>query len=197
MLLYGVPGSSKSSFGRYLAEQLGLKVICRNYTELASMWVGETEHNIAKLFKDGTADQAVIILDEADVLLRDRTQARASWEVSQTEALLTEMENYEYPFIMTTNLFESLDAAVMRRFLYKVKHDYLKSEQVKLAFKHFFGINIKENLHLSRLTSGDFALVKKQAEFQDKLKDKKWLIDRLTEEMQQKKDSRSSPAIKF
>ena len=197
MLLYGVPGSSKSSFGRYLAEQLGLKVICRNYTELASMWVGETEHNIAKLFKDGTADQAVIILDEADVLLRDRTQASRSWEVSQTEALLTEMENYEYPFIMTTNLFESLDAAVMRRFLYKVKHDYLTSEQVKLAFKHFFNITIKEDLHLSRLTSGDFALVKKQAEFQDKLKDKQWLIDRLTEEMMQKKDSISSPSIKF
>lgn len=197
MLLYGVPGSSKSSYGRYLAEQLGLKVINKNYTELASMWVGETEHNIANLFKEGTRDQAVIILDEADVLLRDRTKARASWEVSQTEALLTEMEKYEYPFIMTTNLFEDLDMAVMRRFLYKVKHGYLKVDQVKLAFKHFFGINIKEDLHLSRLTSGDFALVKKQAEFQGKLKDKSWLIDRLTEEMNQKKDILSSPAIHF
>ena len=197
MLLYGVPGSSKSSYGRYLAEQLGLKVINKNYTELASMYVGETEHNIAALFKEGTRDQAVIILDEADVLLRDRTKARASWEVSQTEALLTEMENYEYPFIMTTNLFEDLDAAVMRRFLYKVKHNYLTSEQVKLAFKHFFGMNIVEDLHLSRLTSGDFALVKKQAEFQGKLKDKHWLIDRLTEEMNQKKDSIASPSIKF
>ena len=107
------------------------------------------------------------------------------------------MEKYEYPFIMTTNLFEDLDMAVMRRFLYKVKHGYLKVDQVKLAFKHFFGINIKEDLHLSRLTSGDFAFVKKQAEFQGKLKDKSWLIDRLTEEMNQKKDILSSPAIHF
>ena len=188
LLLYGVPGSSKTSFGRYLGEQLGLKVINKNYTELASMWVGETEHNITNLFREGDRDQALIILDECDVLLRDRSQARASWEVSQTEALLTEMENYDYPFIMTTNLYDTLDPAVMRRILYKVRHDYLTPDQVKLAFKRFFGMTIKEDLHLSRLASGDFAIVKKQAEFQGKLKDKKWLIERLTEEMNNKRE---------
>lgn len=198
LLLYGVPGSSKTSFGRYLGEQLGLKVINRNYTELASMYVGETEHNIADLFRDGTRDQALIILDECDVLLRDRAQARASWEVSQTEALLTEMERYEYPFIMTTNLYDTLDPAVMRRILYKVKHDYLTPDQVKLAFKLFFGLTIRENLHLSRLSSGDFAVVKKQAEFQGKLKDKAWLIERLSDEMSNKREFRlASNSIKM
>ena len=198
LLLYGVPGSSKSSFGRYLGEKLGLKVINKNYTELASMWVGETEHNIANLFREGDREQALIILDECDVLLRDRSKARASWEVSQTEALLTEMENYDYPFIMTTNLYNDLDPAVMRRILYKVRHDYLTADQVKLAFKRFFGLTIKEDLHLSRLSSGDFAVVKKQAEFQGKLKDKNWLINRLTDEMNAKREfMMGSNSIKF
>lgn len=187
LLLYGCPGSSKTSYGRYLAEELGLDVISKSYTELSSMWVGETEKNIARLFEQAEAQKALIILDECDVLLRDRTSARASWEISQTEALLTAMEFHPYPFVMTTNLFEHLDQAVMRRILYKIKFDYLKPEQIKIAFKHFFNINIEENLHLSRLTSGDFAIIKKQAEFQNKLNDKDWLINRLTIEMEQKK----------
>lgn len=197
MLLYGVPGSSKTSFARYIAKELGLKVISKTYTELSSMWVGETEKNVKNLFDEAERDKALIILDEADVLLQDRTRAMRSWEISQTEALLTAMEFHPYPFIMTTNLYENLDPAVMRRILYKVKHDYLTNEQVKLAFKYFFNVDINENLHLSRLTSGDFAVIKKQADFQGKLNDKEWLIEKLTEEMNQKKMFDSSKKISF
>ena len=105
------------------------------------------------------------------------------------------MEFHPYPFIMTTNLYENLDAAVMRRILYKVKHDYLTKDQIKLAFKHFFDLDITENLYLSRLTSGDFAVIKKQAEYQGKMKDKEWLIQKLTEEMNQKKMTNASKTI--
>lgn len=187
LLLYGVPGSSKTSYGRYLAQELGMKVINKTYTELSSMWVGETEKNIKALFDKAEKDKAFIILDEVDVLLQDRTKARASWEISATEALLTCMEEHSYPFVMTTNLYENLDPAVMRRILYKVKHDYLTEEQVILAFKHFFDLKITDKLYLSKLTSGDFAVIKKQAEFQGKLNDKDWLIQKLTDEMNQKK----------
>ena len=164
-----------------------MPILKKKASDLESMWVGETEKNIARLFEQAEAQKALIILDECDVLLRDRTSARVSWEISQTEALLTAMEFHPYPFVMTTNLFEHLDQAVMRRILYKIKFDYLKPEQIKIAFKHFFNINIEENLHLSRLTSGDFAIIKKQAEFQNKLNDKDWLINKLTIEMEQKK----------
>lgn len=195
LLLYGVPGSSKTSFGRYLAEELGLSVINKNYADLSSMWVGETEKNIRNLFEQAEAEKALIILDECDVLLRDRGKAMRSWEISQTEALLTCMEFHPYPFIMTTNLYDDLDPAVMRRILYKVKHDYLTDDQVKLAFKYFFDIEITERLNLSRLTSGDFAVVKKQAEFSGYLNDKDLLIEKLTEEMNQKKMLEHVPEI--
>lgn len=187
LLLYGVPGSSKTSFGRYLAQELKLSVINTTYSELSSMWVGETEKNITQLFERAEAEKSLIILDECDSLLRDRQCAFRSWEVTQTEALLTAMEFHPYPFIMTTNLYDNLDPAVMRRILYKVKHDYLTEEQIKKAFKFFFGINITEKLHLSKLTSGDFAIVKKKAEYVNKLADKDWLLSKLTEEMNQKK----------
>ena len=188
LLLYGFPGTSKTSFGRYLAEELNLKVINKNYTELSSCWVGETEKNIAEMFEQAEQEKALIILDECDVLLQNRNRANRSWEISQTEALLTAMEFHPYPFIMTTNLYENLDPAVMRRILYKVKFDYLNSNQVNLAFKHFFNLDISEDLHLSKLTSGDFAVIKKQATFENRLQDKDWLINRLIDEMNRKKE---------
>jgi SpoVK/Ycf46/Vps4 family AAA+-type ATPase len=161
------------------------------------MWVGETEKNIKNLFAQAEAEKALIILDECDVLLRDRGKAMRSWEISQTEALLTCMEFHPYPFIMTTNLYDDLDPAVMRRILYKVKHDYLTDDQVKLAFKYFFDIEITERLNLSKLTSGDFAVVKKQAEFSGYLNNKDLLIEKLTEEMNQKKMLEHVPEIKM
>lgn len=188
LLLYGVPGSSKTSYARYLAEELGMKTLCKTYQDLASMWVGETEHNIQALFDEAERNKAFIILDEADVLLRDRSSASRSWELSQVEAMLTCMEDHPYPFVMTTNLFESLDQAVMRRFLYKVQHNYLSPIQVNKAFKYFFNIDITENLGLSKITSGDFAVIKKQAEFQCKMNDKDWLIEQLKLEQNNKKD---------
>lgn len=188
LLLYGVPGSSKTSYARYLAEELGMKTLCKTYQDLASMWVGETEHNIQALFDEAEKNKAFIILDEADVLLRDRSTASKSWELSQVEAMLTCMEDHPYPFVMTTNLFESLDQAVMRRFLYKVQHNYLSPVQVNKAFKYFFNIDITENLGLSKITSGDFAVIKKQAEFQCKTNDKDWLIEQLKLEQNNKKD---------
>ena len=197
MLLYGVPGTSKTSTCRYIAEQLGLKIINKNYTELSSMWVGETEKNIKNLFEEAKRDKAFIIIDECDVLLQNRNKAYRSWEITQTEALLTCMENHPYPFAMTTNLYENLDQAVMRRILYKLKFDYLTEDQIKEAFKFFFNIELTERLHLSKLTSGDFALIKKQAQFMNKLTDKDWIINKLEEEMNNKKDNEYKSKIKL
>lgn len=189
ILSYGCSGASKTSFARYLAEKLGIDVIYKNYSELSSCWVGETEKALQGLFDKASQEKSMIILDEADVLLMDRSKARNSWEKSQTEALLTAMEDHEYPFIMTTNLFEDLDSACMRRFDFKIKHDYLKEEQVKLALKHFFNIDLKYNSHLTKITPGDFVSVKKQIRFLPKLSEKE-ILEKLEQECKNKKDYR-------
>ena len=194
LLLFGRPGTSKSAYSRYIAEKLGLDVIYKTYAELSSCWVGETEKNIRNLFEQAKKEKAMIIIDEADVLLRDRTTAHVSWEVSQVEALLTAMEDHPYPFSMTTNLYKDLDEAVMRRFLYKVEFKYLKSEQIKIGFDHFFDLEVSDTdiKDLNKITSGDFAVVKKRAEFHNRLWDKKWLINELQTEVSHKKDKSSN-----
>lgn len=166
LCLYGASGTGKSAYARYLADKLGLEVVQRRASDLISCYVGETEQNIAKAFAQAREDKSLLIFDEADSFLRDRSTAARSWEVSSVNEMLTWMENHQYPFICTTNLMESLDPASLRRFSFKVKYNFLTSQQVKEAFDYFFGIKIAlaETAGLDKLTPGDFTLVKNKAE---------------------------------
>lgn len=74
------------------------------------------------------------------------------------------MEAHEYPFVCTTNLLDTLDEASLRRFTFKIKFDFMKKEQVNTAFEHFFGIK-NTDINIKGLTAGDFATVKKKADF--------------------------------
>lgn len=166
LCLYGASGTGKSAYARYLADKLGLDVVQRRASDLISCYVGETEQNIAKAFAQAREDKSLLIFDEADSFLRDRSTAARSWEVSSVNEMLTWMEKHPYPFICTTNLMESLDPASLRRFSFKVKYNFLTSQQVKEAFDYFFGIKIAlaETAGLDKLTPGDFTLVKNKAE---------------------------------
>lgn len=166
LCLYGASGTGKSAYARYLADKLGLEVVQRRASDLISCYVGETEQNIAKAFAQAREDKSLLIFDEADSFLRDRSTAARSWEVSSVNEMLTWMESHPYPFICTTNLMESLDPASLRRFSFKVKYNFLTSQQVKEAFDYFFGIKIAlaETAGLGKLTPGDFTLVKNKAE---------------------------------
>ena len=166
LCLYGASGTGKSAYARYLAEQLGLDVLHRRASDLISCYVGETEQNIAKAFAQAKEEKSLLIFDEADTFLRDRSLAARSWEVSSVNEMLTWMESHPYPFICTTNLMDTLDPASLRRFSFKVKYDFLTNEQVREAFKHFFGLAVSnaDISGLDKLTPGDFALVKNKAE---------------------------------
>lgn len=166
LCLYGASGTGKSAYARYLADKLGMDVVQRRASDLISCYVGETEQNIAKAFAQAREDKSLLIFDEADSFLRDRSTAARSWEVSSVNEMLTWMESHPYPFICTTNLMESLDPASLRRFSFKVKYNFLTSQQVKEAFDYFFGIKIAlaETAGLDKLTPGDFTLVKNKAE---------------------------------
>ena len=164
LCLYGEPGTGKSLYARYLAKELGLDVILKRASDLMSKYVGETEQNIANAFAEAKSKKAMLIFDEADSFLQNRNNAVRNWEVSQVNEMLTWMESHEYPFVCTTNLLDSLDEASLRRFTFKIKFDFLTKQQVNNSFEHFFGIK-NANVDVKGLTAGDFATVKKKADF--------------------------------
>jgi SpoVK/Ycf46/Vps4 family AAA+-type ATPase len=171
LCFFGPPGTGKTAFGRHLAEALDRPLLVKRASDLQSKWVGETEQNLARMFEEAMNERAVLLLDEADSFLQDRKGAQRSWEISQVNELLTQMESFEGIFIASTNLMDSLDGAALRRFDLKIHFDYLKADQSWSMFQDTArrlglepGPGARAGLaHLTLLTPGDFANVVRQA----------------------------------
>ena len=166
ILLYGESGCGKSYFGQYLAQELGMPVIKKRASDLIDKFVGQTERNIKEAFKEAKQKKAVLLFDEADSFLFDRKYAQRDFECTSTNELLTQMEDYPYPFIMTTNLKEKIDKASLRRFLFKIKYDYMTENNIVSGVKTYFGKKFgltKEQLkELKYITAGDFKIAKRK-----------------------------------
>ncbi|OIP54339.1 MAG: AAA family ATPase [Helicobacteraceae bacterium CG2_30_36_10] len=191
LCLYGAPGTGKSAFGKYIADVLDKPVLLKKGSDLISMYVGGTEKNIANAFREAKEENAVLVFDEVDSFLADRTQAKQSWEVTQVNEMLVQMENFEGIFIATTNLMDNLDKASLRRFDLKLEFNYLKAEQAWSMFLSYAQeLNLKQPTakfknsvrSLGHLTPGDFAAVTRQNRFRP-IKDIQDFISRLQNEI--------------
>lgn len=173
---YGAPGTGKTALARHISETVGLPLHIKRSSQLLDMYVGGSEKNIAKMFADAEKQGAILLLDEADSLLGDRSHARQQWEITQVNEMLTQMESFSGMFICTTNLMAKLDEASLRRFDFKVKFDYLSAEQRWALFEQEssrLGSALPDNPEtlaalkqqinrLTKLTPGDFAVVGRQ-----------------------------------
>lgn len=129
LLFYGAPGTGKSALARHLSRQLDKPIVMKRGSDLISMWIGGTEQNIAKAFLEAEREHAILFLDEADSFLRSRELAQRSWEVTEVNEMLVQMENFEGIFIAATNLIDNFDLAAFRRFDMKIRFDCLSPEQ--------------------------------------------------------------------
>lgn len=189
LILYGVSGTGKTAYAEFLGKKLGMRVIKKKVSDLQSMWVGECEHNIDKAFEEARQDNAILLFDEGDCWLRDRRFNRASWETSQTNQFLQNLEAATTPVIVTTNLMDSLDQAALRRFVFKVGFKYMTKPQVKEAFKTFYGMNVTdEEANISYVTPGDFAVIQKQLDYLGEKPTVTKIKELLLEEIKNKKD---------
>lgn len=171
LCFYGAPGTGKTALGEYLAKSLGKPLIIKKVSDLMSKWVGETEQLMAAMFEEATREEAILLLDEADSFLSSRASARNSWEKTQVNEMLQQMERFTGIFICTTNLIDDIDEAALRRFTFKIKFKCLSTEQRE----RMFAVEVLEPgelitpLHqdrlrkLGKLTAGDFATVKRQS----------------------------------
>lgn len=173
LCFHGPPGTGKTALAEHIAQRLQRPLLVRQASDLASKFVGETEQNMARMFEEAEAEQAVLLLDEADSFLRSRRMAERNYEVTEVNEMLQGMERFAGVFICTTNLFDDLDEAALRRFTFKVHFLPLTADQREQMF-------VAEALdreparltteqagrlrQLDRLAVGDFASVKRQVD---------------------------------
>ena len=173
LCFYGAPGTGKTALGEYIAQQMDKPLIIKQASDLVSKYVGETEQNMAAMFEEATQEKAVLLLDEADSFLLDRRGAQRSYEVTEVNEMLQQMERHNGVFICTTNLLDRIDQAALRRFTFKIKFMPLLAEQRERMFitealggnAELFSDEARRRLaKLEQLCPGDFAAVKRQTD---------------------------------
>jgi SpoVK/Ycf46/Vps4 family AAA+-type ATPase len=206
LCFYGMPGTGKTALGEHIAKSIERPLIIKKASDLVSKYVGETEQNMAAMFKEATTEKAVLLLDEADSFLRARSMAQRSYEVTEVNEMLQQMERFDGVFICTTNLIDQVDEAALRRFTFKIQFKPLTREQrermfvtealegdaTKLTEKLRNGL-----LKLEMLTPGDFASVKRQIVLFDEMLPPEEFLTQLEQEHKVKPDIKWSRSIGF
>lgn len=173
LCFYGPPGTGKTALGEHIAAELQRPLLIRQASDIVSKYVGETEQNMARMFEDAEAEQAVLLLDEADSFLRSRRLAERNYEVSEVNEMLQGMERFAGVFVCTTNLFQELDEAALRRFTFKIQFKPLEPAQRERMFvvealdgeaAALSGEQRERLRALDMLAPGDFAAVKRQVD---------------------------------
>ena len=206
LCLYGPPGTGKTAYVRWLARELGMPLIAKRASDLLNMFVGGTEALIHEAFEEAKRAGALLLIDEADSFLRDRELSQRSWEVTQVNELLTQMESFSGIFCATTNLFENIDRAALRRFDLKAKFDFLRPEQrLGLLERHLAALGLgtegvkglKARLSaLDCITPGDFAAIERGSAFSP-IQNAEEFLRRLEDDAALKNEGRKKPRIGF
>ena len=131
IIFYGEPGTGKTVTAKAIARELNKPLLSLDSSKILSMYVGESEKNVRKLFDeyyeiaDKLKTKPVLLLNEADQFLSTRTTSSLSsadkMHNQMQNIFLEQIENFEGVLIATTNLLETIDRAFSRRFDYKVK----------------------------------------------------------------------------
>lgn len=122
-LLQGPPGTGKTESVKYIAHMLGRDLLMVDFDSVIDSRLGQTSKNIAALFDEMRSfprpQELIFLFDEIDALALDRVNANDVREMGRaTSSFLREMDRTGEDFVVfaTTNLYGSLDKALVRRF---------------------------------------------------------------------------------
>ena len=139
--LFGPSGAGKTMAAHAIANELDLKILIVDYSEIESKYVGETAKNLVKMFNFAEDHNALILFDEADALLSKRVtmmNSAADVSVNQTRnVLLKILDTYQLPIVFTTNFIENFDSAFYRRITQHIRFDYPDYEMRQKLWEHY------------------------------------------------------------
>ena len=120
-LLHGLPGTGKTLCAEAIAGELNRPLMVARSSTILSKWVGESERNLDKLFKEAKAAGAVLFIDEADSLVGQRDKTQSEHSRSLINLLLALIERHSGLVLLATNFRDGLDSALERRVTHQVE----------------------------------------------------------------------------
>jgi len=131
IIFYGSAGTGKTMTAVSLAKTLKRPILSFDCSKILSMYVGESEKNVRKIFDDfkdlskKAKVEPILLLNEADQFLSARSEGAGSsadkMHNQMQNIFLEQIEKFEGILIATTNLLGNIDKAFSRRFNYKIE----------------------------------------------------------------------------
>jgi hypothetical protein len=118
-LFYGPAGTGKTLTASLLGRVTGTEVYRIDLSMVISKYIGETEKNLEKVFRQAEHKNWILFFDEADALFGKRTKisdAHDRFANQEVSYLLQRVEDYGGVVILASNLRSNLDQAFTRRF---------------------------------------------------------------------------------
>jgi len=182
IIFYGHAGTGKTMTAYSLAKSLKRQVLAFDCSKILSMYVGESEKNVRKIFdtfydlSEKTKTEPILLLNEADQFLGARSSGVSSGSEQMHNQMqnifLEQIENFRGMLIATTNLLENIDKAFSRRFNYKIEFKKPDEAQRLILWEKMLPLNapyeesfdVKELASYS-LTGGQISLIIKNTAY--------------------------------
>jgi len=207
IIFYGHAGTGKTMTAHSLAKSLKRQVLAFDCSKILSMYVGESEKNVRKIFDTfyelsaKTKTEPILLLNEADQFLSSRSSGISSsadqMHNQMQNIFLEQIENFSGMLIATTNLLENIDKAFSRRFNYKIefkKPNQTQREQLwelmlPKSAPYEDGFNSKKLAEFS-LTGGQINLIVKNTAYKVAVRDEAiFTLNDFIVEINKEKDS--------
>ena len=182
IIFYGAPGTGKTMTAHSLAKSLKRQVLSFDCSKILSMYVGESEKNVRKIFDTyyelttKTKTEPVLLLNEADQFLSSRSSGPGGGAEQMHNQMqnifLEQIERFKGILIATTNLLENIDKAFSRRFNYKIEFKKPDEKQRKTLWEKMLpkGAPYEEGFDVDKLvkyslTGGQIHLIIKNTAY--------------------------------
>lgn len=188
IIFYGAAGTGKTLTALALAKSLKRQVLSFDCSKILSMYVGESEKNVRKIFDDykelceKTKSEPILLLNEADQFLSNRISGNISGSDKMHNQMqnifLEQIERFDGILIATTNLLDNLDKAFSRRFNYKIEFLKPNETQRELLWEKLLPkeLPLEDNFEIKKLsryplTGGQIQMIVKNTAYKIAVKD--------------------------
>lgn len=132
LLLFGPPGTGKTMAAQVISHDLGLDLYRVDLSQLFSKYIGETEKTLHLIFEEAKKADIILFFDEADAVFSKRTEISSSndkYSNNSISYILQKIEEYDGMVILSTNYYQNIDPAFLRRITYTIRFEMPQREE--------------------------------------------------------------------